>query len=523
MKQHFAFAIACAFAMGIAAHANAQTTTVIAHGYTQGSKGAWVQGMCEAILARAGGVASVYRYTGATGVWTHVPGAGGDGSNTNVVLIFNWVPESAGAPGGAGPNWNYVQAAGDALYAMLRDAKYAVGSSGPGDLVTGRALHLIGHSRGACVMSETARRFALAGITVDQVTTHDPHPVNGTLDSPFNFNWGDPVPVRWNNITWADNYWRADGGGIPNGFDFDGISLSNVHNINLNESALNCCANSLAHLDVHLWYHGTIDLSPTASDGEQDITAEMRTTWWLEPPPPIGYTLRGYYYSVLGGGSAQRPAIPPGVDPPAGSAPILYNGDFPQGTYAGWAAHGGAVGGQITTESGNGYLRLGPGAPGSSGTHNRFFLPGDADAVQFDYRIYTAGSGLSESLEVRLSDEDGGTHLIGSIALNAAGGWIKGHVMPLIPEVSRGRNHTLRFAIASAGSIEAVVGVDDILITTAPLCAADLNGSGAVDIDDLLTVINAWGSTSGAGDVDGSGVTDIDDLLLVINSWGPCP
>jgi hypothetical protein len=54
-------------------------------------------------------------------------------------------------------------------------------------------------------------------------------------------------------------------------------------------------------------------------------------------------------------------------------------------------------------------------------------------------------------------------------------------------------------------------------------CPADVNGSGSVDIDDLLAVINLWGSFGGPADVNSSGTVDIDDLLTVINSWGPCP
>jgi 6-phosphogluconolactonase (cycloisomerase 2 family) len=57
----------------------------------------------------------------------------------------------------------------------------------------------------------------------------------------------------------------------------------------------------------------------------------------------------------------------------------------------------------------------------------------------------------------------------------------------------------------------------------APLCPTDVNGSGNVDIDDLLLVINNWGGGQGnPADVDGDGDVDIDDLLLVINNWGPC-
>jgi hypothetical protein len=53
-----------------------------------------------------------------------------------------------------------------------------------------------------------------------------------------------------------------------------------------------------------------------------------------------------------------------------------------------------------------------------------------------------------------------------------------------------------------------------------PSCGGDINGSGAVDIDDLLAVIGGWGTPD--GDVTGDGVTDITDLLLVLEFFGPC-
>ena len=93
------------------------TTTVITHGFTTGSKGVWVQTMAQAILARAG-EGSLYRYEGSTGRWTYVPTPQGDGTSNTMVLIFNWVPESASPSPGS--NWNYAQAAADALYAILR-------------------------------------------------------------------------------------------------------------------------------------------------------------------------------------------------------------------------------------------------------------------------------------------------------------------------------------------------------------------------------------------------------------------
>jgi hypothetical protein len=63
---------------------------------------------------------------------------------------------------------------------------------------------------------------------------------------------------------------------------------------------------------------------------------------------------------------------------------------------------------------------------------------------------------------------------------------------------------------------------------TCPPCPADTNGSGAVDVDDLIAVILGWGAcpppppVCGA-DVDHSGAVDVDDLIAVILAWGACP
>jgi hypothetical protein len=61
-----------------------------------------------------------------------------------------------------------------------------------------------------------------------------------------------------------------------------------------------------------------------------------------------------------------------------------------------------------------------------------------------------------------------------------------------------------------------------IIPTLGPLCPADINGNGAVNIDDLLAVISHWGPNPGPWDVTGNGVVNIDDLLAVISAWGPC-
>ncbi|MFM8818540.1 MAG: hypothetical protein ACKOHI_11835, partial [Phycisphaerales bacterium] len=335
------------------------------------------------------------------GAWARAPGAGGNGSDRNVVLIFNREADSSSAD--EGPNWHYVQASGDVMSAMLRDPAYAPGAAGPSALLAGRRVHFIGHSRGACVISESIKRLAVAGVPVDQMTTFDPHPVNGTLDARYDLDWGDPVPERWANVAWADNYWRADGGGLITGLDFDGIPLANVFNVQLSESVLNCCAYAYSHSDVHLWYHGTVDLAPNASNGEQTITPQMRSSWW-----PQGAANIGFRYSAIGGGV--RPAISPGINPPAGSVPLVENGGFDAGTRAGWAMHGG-VGATLASASGNWFARISSARPRI--VHNRMHLPAapaPGRPLVLSFRARRSGTfGANDLLRVELErHEDAG-------------------------------------------------------------------------------------------------------------------
>jgi len=55
-------------------------------------------------------------------------------------------------------------------------------------------------------------------------------------------------------------------------------------------------------------------------------------------------------------------------------------------------------------------------------------------------------------------------------------------------------------------------------------CTGDLNGSGDVDVNDLLELIAQWGScgTICSADISGDGVVDVNDLLALIAAWGAC-
>jgi hypothetical protein len=63
-----------------------------------------------------------------------------------------------------------------------------------------------------------------------------------------------------------------------------------------------------------------------------------------------------------------------------------------------------------------------------------------------------------------------------------------------------------------------------------PACEGDANNSGAVDVDDLIAVILAWGTCANCANCPadvapfpvGNCMVNVDDLIAVILNWGAC-
>ena len=157
-------------------------------------------------------------------------------------------------------------------------------------------LHLIGHSRGGSVITEMARFLGAQGVWVDQVTTLDPRPVSG---------FGDAAVTTYTNVLFADNYWQTLGDGL---FVPNGQSLFGAYNRKL--TSLDG-GNSSSHSDVHLWYHGTIDLATPATDTQATIGASQRSAWWTSLE--MAGSTAGFRYSRLGGGNRLSSLEPNGA------------------------------------------------------------------------------------------------------------------------------------------------------------------------------------------------------------------
>jgi hypothetical protein len=331
--------------------------TIITHGFAPLSSEppAWTLAMARAILAAAGDLSdcgaiageapagTILRYQPDSGEWQH--GCGSAVPNGEIVLVFNWSWESDGL--NVGGTQGYAEAAADALYAALRDPRLPAAFAGE-DLLA-PPVHFIGHSRGAVVKSDCVERLAAAGIAVDQVTTLDPHPVDGTLDFPLDFaDWGDRAPVTWTNVSFADNYWRADGGGIPAASDFDGMPLGADVDLDLGGAieGFPDIDPVFEHVEVHAWYHGTIDLAANDDGDGTAIDDEPFTQWYGSGGIP-DRNQAGFYHSAIRQGTRPPPTM--GADP-SWSPLSIYNGDFEivngAGSslgigYAGWLYHGG--------------------------------------------------------------------------------------------------------------------------------------------------------------------------------------
>jgi hypothetical protein len=222
-----------------------------------------------------------------------------DWGSREIIVLLDWSALAGSFPFG-GHHRTTAEVA-DAVAAKLLAA-----NSIP-DLATPLAqlpMHLLGHSRGASLVSELARGLGQRGVWVDQLSYFDPHPVDGVRDpsifgTPFNFS--DAAMHVYDNVIFADNYWRTEG---DTSLDFTGEPVNGAYNLQLTESVMTGTGYSVEHSDTHLFYHGTIGKpgGPFAnSDGGASIGAN-----WYSPPHPSRETT-GWRYSRIAA-SGTRPS-----------------------------------------------------------------------------------------------------------------------------------------------------------------------------------------------------------------------
>ncbi len=299
MKTFLAVSLTCL--CSLAGHAAG--VTVITHGLNGNTSG-WVTGMANKI-------SGYYRFPGTnysfykvyfvpngggySTAWSRLGGGPPAATDSGEILIaFDWSQLSDGN------SYNTYQIAG-VLDAVLRNTNFI--SELNGHALCELPIHLVGHSRGGSLMCETSRLLGTNGVWVDHLTTLDPHPLNDPnfpLDF-FLYNAVDAPCATYQNVLFHDNDWQNSSYPI-NGEPVSGAYVRKLTSLSGGYSS--------AHSDVHLWYHGTLDLATPTSDSEASITVTERNNWWATYENRG--TNAGFIYSLIGGGD-RTGYFPPGL------------------------------------------------------------------------------------------------------------------------------------------------------------------------------------------------------------------
>lgn len=276
------------------------SVTLITHGYEPtGVASGWITALGNALSARAGGGsgagagggADIYRLT-----------ITGTGANANVAF-FVPVSVASGTPRGdavvlldwaASSSVNFLSlsaSTSSTQIARLVAPQLLTAHSNFGARTTPLAelpIHLIGHSRGASVVSELAKALGEQGVWVDQVTTLDPRPVPP-----------DPSVRSWSNVLFADNYYEQ----VDSSIILDGSSVSGAANVNLSGVFGNLTGLGQAHNAVPTYYGGTANTAASSFAGVS-IDPGWYATSTTGPRESTGFTFSA---GLAGAGATPRP------------------------------------------------------------------------------------------------------------------------------------------------------------------------------------------------------------------------
>ena len=283
--------------------------TVITHGLNGDTDG-WVTGMANQIPSYTnfpGATYTLYKlhFVSSGGgsfqpTWSRTAGSAPSGTDSGeIIIVLDWRQLADGN------SFNTYEIAAPVASA-LQNASFV--SELNGHAFSELPLHFIGHSRGGSLISEISLHLGTNGVWVDHLTTLDPHPLNDPafpLDSLL-YSAVDAPARTYENVLFHDNYWQE--------LDFfvygQPVSGSYVRELYSLPSGY-----SLAHSDVHLWYHATVDERNPADDTEAQVTNSQLGNWYV--PYEDNGANAGFRWSLIGGGNRASPDRPLGIGSPA--------------------------------------------------------------------------------------------------------------------------------------------------------------------------------------------------------------
>ena len=385
--------------------------------------------------------------------------------NGQAILFHDWARESDDKESGQ------AEAAAEALFTALVQAEYAK----PNDPETSRPFHFIGHSRGTVVVSETVQRLDVYDIPVNYVTYLDVHDFDED-DVSHDEYFHDPAVQVWENVLYAENlYQETDEWWIPSGREL--IQLASDFNTELTgllDGAWPPILAKSSHGLVTDWYlgtvaPGTVELNDDTEDWYQDgIGAEQGFSKWWSSGGYANDESPGILEKTKSKTLKGLNRFPDEKDGDRDfDTPIFFNGNFElpdlhNTSLAGWSFHGGKGNAKVKTENGNSYLSFY--SPGGTRTHNRFYVPENANFISFDLLI---DSDLpNHSFSVTLDRPGEPSHLLADIPLtNRTDGFVPIH----LPISQQNDGNSIRlltfrseFSGVSSGLHESAVGIDNV-------------------------------------------------------------
>jgi Ca2+-binding RTX toxin-like protein len=256
--------------------------TILTHGQSGNTSG-WITAAADAIQARLGGTSAASEYS------LTVDDVGNGPEVTELKLVSGNKPLDQTTAGEAiiKLDWSDISHGSVSTQTVARlVADYlTVPHAGFPDF-TQLPFHLIGHSRGASLITALAGDLGQRGIWVDQATNLDPHPTND-----------DVAMETHSNVIFSDTYYQTDEDTV---LDPDGQPVDGSYNLNLNNSVGKEPGGS-AHVAVTAYYHGTIDFN-----ADNNIDAPIFSSWYDHSATKPARDQTGFAYSLIGG--LARPA-----------------------------------------------------------------------------------------------------------------------------------------------------------------------------------------------------------------------
>jgi choice-of-anchor B domain-containing protein len=157
-----------------------------------------------------------------------------------------------------------------------------------------------------------------------------------------------------------------------------------------------------------------------------------------------------------------------------------------------------------------------------------FDLSGNTDPIVSYWRWYSNHTGANPYNDIFVVDvsNDGGStwtnfETVGPDGPEVQGGWyhVERRIADVVAPTSAVRFRFVASDYDPQALVEAAVDLFSIFDLVCEDCAADFNGDGQVNTQDVLSFLNAWTAGDDSADFNGDGQINTQDVLSFLNAW----